>query len=102
MTTTAVLSEDTTTIVRDDGSRFEWGTVVAGAIIGTAIPFFLVSLGSGLGLSLVSAHGATTAGAKAFLTGGAIYFLAANAFGFAVAGHVAGRMMKGTFDDSEE
>jgi hypothetical protein len=102
MTTTAVLGEDTKTIIQDEASRFEWGAVLAGAIIGTALTFFLVSLGSGLGLSLVSVHGATTSGAKGILTGGAIYFLAANAFGFAVAGHVVGRMMRGTFEGSEE
>lgn len=102
MTTTAVLSEDTTTIVRDEPSPFEWGAVVAASIIGTAITFFLVSVGTGIGLSLVSVHGATAPGAKTFVTGGAVYFLAANAFGFAVAGYVAGRMMRGVFSNSEE
>ena len=102
MTTTAVLSEDTTTIIQDEGSRFEWAAVVAGAIIGTAITFFLVSVGTGLGLSLVSVHGATASGAKAFVTAGAVYFLAANAFGFAIGGYVVGRMMKGELFDTEE
>jgi hypothetical protein len=102
MTTTAVLSEDTTTIVRDEVSPFEWGAVIAASIIGTAITFFLVSVGTGIGLSLVSVHGATAPGAKTFVTGGAVYFLAANAFGFAVAGYVAGRMMRGVFSNSEE
>ena len=102
MTTTAVLSEDSTTIVQDEGSRFEWAAVVAGAIIGTAITFFLVSVGTGLGLSLVSVHGATASGAKTFVTAGAVYFLAANAFGFAIGGYVVGRMIKGELFDSEE
>lgn len=102
MATTAVLSEDTATIIQDEGSRFEWAAVVAGAIIGTAMTFFLVSVGTGLGLSLASVHGATASGTKTFVTAGAVYFLAANAFGFAIGGYVVGRMMKGEFYDSEK
>jgi len=102
MTTTTVLSDDSATIVRDDTSRFSWGAVVAGAVIATAVTFFLVSLGSGLGLALTSAHKATAAGATTFLTLGAIYFVAAQAFGFAVGGHVTGRLLSPMSENSEE
>ncbi len=70
--------------------RFSWGVAFAGAAVATATIFFLLSLGSGVGLSLVSARGAAE---PAFLTLGAIYFLAAQAFGFAVGGHLAGRLI---------
>ncbi|MEY4966023.1 MAG: hypothetical protein RL274_1606 [Pseudomonadota bacterium] len=102
MTTTTVLSEDTATIVRDDASRFEWGAVVAGAILATAITFFLVSVGAGLGLSLSSARNPTASGIKTFFTLGAAYFLAAQAFGAAVGGYVAGRMMRAAVESEEE
>src|SRR5471030_650088 len=102
MTTTTVLSDDSATIVRDDVSRFSWGPVVAGAVIATAVTFFLVLIGSGLGLALTSARSATGTGLKTFLTLGAIYFVAAQAFGFAIGGHVTGRLMPPALIDSEE
>ncbi len=101
MTITTVLSDNTATIVRDDSARFSWGPIFAGAVIATAVTFFLVSTGSGLGLALTSAHAATVAGVKTFLALGAIYFLAAQAFGFAVGGHVTGRLMPVALDDDE-
>jgi len=102
MTTTTILSEDSATIIRDKVNRFSWGPVVAGAVIATAVTFFLVLIGSGLGLALTSAHSATGNGLKTFLTLGAIYFVAAQAFGFAIGGHVAGRLMPPAVTDSEE
>src|SRR5471032_1437298 len=102
MTTTTVLSDDTATIIRDDVSRFSWGPVVAGAVIATAVTFFLVLIGSGLGLALTSTRSATGSGLKTFLTLGAIYFVAAQAFGFAIGGHVAGRLMPPAVTVSEE
>jgi hypothetical protein len=102
MTTTTVLSDESATIVRDDVSRFSWGPVVAGAVIATAVTFFLVSLGAGLGLALTSAHKATVSGTATFLTLGAIYFMAAQAFGFAVGGHVTGRLMPEILENNEE
>jgi hypothetical protein len=102
MTTTTVLSDDTATIVQDNSSRFSWGPVFAGAVIATAVTFLLVSVGSGLGLAITSAHTATVAGVKTFLTLGAIYFVGCQAFGFAVGGHVTGRLMPLVVDDNEE
>lgn len=102
MTTTTVLSDDTATIVQDEVSRFNWGAVVAGAVIATAITFFLISAGSGLGLALTSARSATATGIKAFLSLGAIYFIAAQAFGFAVGGHITGRLIGTPARECEE
>jgi hypothetical protein len=102
MSTTTVLSDNTATIVRDDASRFHWGPVIAGAVIATALTFLLVSFGSGLGLTLSSAHSVSEWGIKTFLTAGAIYFVAAQAFGFAVGGHITGRLLGTAADESEE
>lgn len=102
MTTTTVLSEDTATIVRDDVSRFEWAPVLAGATIATAIIFFLITVGAGLGLSLSSARNPTATGLKTFFTLGAAYFLAAQAFGAAIGGYVTGRMLSAAPESEEE
>ena len=102
MSTTTVLSDDTATIVRDDVPTFSLGPVIAGAAIAAAVGFFLVSVGTALGLGLTSAHATTVSGAKTFLTLGAIYLMAAQAFGFAVGGHVTGRLMPVVVEDNEE
>jgi hypothetical protein len=61
--------------------------------VATAVTFFLLVLGSGFGLLLVNPMKQTGSSLPAFLTGGAIYFFAAQAFGFAVGGHIAGRLL---------
>jgi hypothetical protein len=70
--------------------RISWPSIFVGAVVGTATIFFLLTLGAGVGLSLVPASGVAT---KGFLTLGAIYFFAAQAFGFAVGGHLVGRLI---------
>src|SRR6185437_3393196 len=94
---TTVVAEDGTTIVSEPDTeedsfrhRLAWGPIFAGAVVGTASIFFLLTLGAGVGLSLVPAAGVAS---KGFLTLGAIYFLAAQAFGFAVGGHLVGRLI---------
>ncbi|HEX3945856.1 MAG TPA: hypothetical protein VHW69_17415 [Rhizomicrobium sp.] len=76
-------------VARSLWHRISWGAIFAGAVVGTAVIFFLLMLGMGVGLSLVPAHRASTG----FLTLGAIYFLAAQAMGFAVGGHIVGRLI---------
>lgn len=95
MSTTTVLNEDTATIVSDDVSpkRFSWSAAFAGAFVATAVTLLLLTLGSGVGLSLITVRHATENSTITFLTLGAIYFLAAQAFGFAVGGHIVGRMI---------
>lgn len=91
MTSTAILTEDATTIVEEEGSRFSWGVAIAGAIAATATTFFLLTLGSGVGLALASPAHSKSVGT--FLTLGAIYFFASQAFGFAVGGYLVGRLI---------
>jgi hypothetical protein len=100
MTSTAFLTEDATTIVAEESSRFSWGVAIAGAVAATATTFFLLTLGSGVGLALVSPAHAKSAGA--FLTLGAIYFLASQAFGFAVGGYLVGRLIGPEAENSAE
>jgi hypothetical protein len=100
MTSTAILTEDATTIVAEEGSRFSWGIAIAGAVAATATTFFLLTLGSGVGLALASPAHAKSAGT--FLTLGAIYFLASQAFGFAVGGYLVGRLIGPEAENSAE
>jgi hypothetical protein len=91
-----------TTVISDEGiaeaeeteesfhHRISWPSIFVGAVVGAATIFFLLTLGAGVGLSLAPASGVAT---KGFLTLGAIYFFAAQAFGFAVGGHLVGRLI---------
>jgi len=90
------------TIVDAEPSRFSWSAAFAGAIVAAGVTFLLLTLGSGVGLSLVSAHHATQQGTTTFLTLGAIYFLAAQAFGFAAGGHIVGRLIGPAIETSRE
>jgi hypothetical protein len=89
MTDTVVIAEDS----ENSGYRFSWGLAIAGGVAATAVTFFLLTLGSGFGLLLINpvTHGGPSM--PVFLTGGAIYFFTAQAFGFAVGGHLAGRLL---------
>ncbi len=90
MTDALVIAE---TGEENTGYRFSWGLAIAGGVAATAVTFFLLSLGSGFGLLLVHPYTQTASAIPAFLTGGAIYFFVAQAFGFAVGGHLAGRLL---------
>jgi hypothetical protein len=87
MADTIVIAEED---APDTGYRFSWGLAILGGVTAVAVTFFLLMLGSGFGLMLVRPQASSV---PAFLTGGAIYFFAAQAFGFAVGGHLVGRLL---------
>ena len=87
MTETVVVTDETT------GFRFSWGLAFAGGVVAAVVTLVLLILGSGFGLLLVNPLGRTGPSLPAFLSAGAIYFFAAQAFGFAVGGHLAGRLL---------
>ncbi len=97
MSITTVVDEgpDGTTIVSEAAPppRFSWSAAFAGAFVAAGVTFLLMTLGSGVGLSLVTVRHATASGTTTFFTLGAIYFLAAQAFGFAAGGHIVGRLI---------
>lgn len=74
------------------GYRFSWGIAIAGGVVATAVTFILLTLGAGFGL-LLTGHAAHPGTSPAFLAGGGIYFFVVQAFGFAVGGHLAGRLL---------
>src|SRR5437868_12098851 len=87
MTDTVVVADENT------GFRFSWGLAFAGGLVAMVVTLVLLILGSGFGLLLVNPLRHTGPSLPVFLTAGAIYFLAAQAFGFAVGGHLAGRLL---------
>jgi Ca2+-binding RTX toxin-like protein len=90
MTDTVVIAEQGD---ENTGYRFSWGLAIAGGVAATAVTFFLLTLGAGFGLLLVNPMAHSGASTPVFLTGGAIYFFVAQAFGFAVGGHLVGRLL---------
>lgn len=101
MINTAVLTEDSTTIVADEGSRFSWGVTIAGAVAATATTFFLLTLGVGVGLVFLRMP-AGAAATTTFLSLEAIYFFASQAFGFAVGGYLVGRLIGPEAENGKE
>ena len=89
--------------IEAEGSpEFSWRAVFAGAVVAVAVTFFLLLLGSGVGLSLISIPDATATTAKNAVTLGAIYFFAAQAFGLTVGGYLAGRLMGPVLESENE
>ncbi len=90
MTDTVVIAEGSE---ENSGYRFSWGLAFAGGVTATAVTFFLLTLGSGFGLMLAHPVSHSGPSVPTFLTGGAVYFFVAQAFGFAVGGHLVGRLL---------
>lgn len=84
------------------GFRFSWGLAFAGGVVATAVTFFLLMLGAGFGLLLIGPVNHAGPSVPTFLTGGAIYFFVAQAFGFAVGGHLAGRLLGPQVESREQ
>jgi hypothetical protein len=76
---------------------------VAGALVATAVSLLLITLGSGIGLTLVSPYGASGPSAGTVAIAGVIWLIFAQGLGFAIGGYVAGRLRNaaGELDESE-
>jgi hypothetical protein len=82
-------------------SRFSWTAAVAGAFAATAVTFLIISLGSGIGLSIASPYRVSPSSTTLTLIG-AIWLLMAQAFGFACGGYLAARMRSHFVDDASD
>ena len=98
MSTVIVAEED----VGLGSPEFSWRAVFAGALVAVVVTFFLLALGSGVGLSLISIPDATAQTGRYALTLGAIYFFVAQAFGLVVGGYLAGRLMGPLLESEDE
>src|ERR1700750_1601240 len=101
MTSTAILTDETATIVADDrGRHFNWGAAIAGAVAATAVTLILLTLGSGVGLGLMSVQRGDSA--TTFFSLGAIWVFASQAFGFTVGGYLVGRLIGPRWESAKE
>ena len=98
----ATASSRSAATVMAEGRHFNWGAAIAGAVAATAVTFFLLTLGSGIGLALVSPLRNSAVGATTGLTLGAVYFVAVQVFGFAVGGYLVGRLIGPEIETTEE
>ncbi len=70
-----------------------WSGIIAGAFTAVAVSIILISLGSGIGFSLVSPYSySLSAGTLTIL--GALWLVFSQAVGFATGGYVAGRLRR--------
>jgi hypothetical protein len=74
-----------------DSSYVEWGTIIAGAVAASAISFVLLTVGSAIGLSLISVHEHKSYG-KLAASIAAFWVIAVPIASFLVGGYLAGRM----------
>src|SRR5262245_17469280 len=98
--TEAVLSGDVDVVAAAPASTpslFSWSAAIAGAIVAIAVTFLVVSLGSGIGLSVASPFRGPSATTLTLI--GAVWLVLAQALGFACGGYLAGRMRAHFFDD---
>ena len=76
-------------------SGVSWSAVIAGALTAIAVSFIIISLGSGIGMELISPYSySASASASTMTVIGAVWLVFAQAVGFATGGYVAGRMRR--------
>jgi hypothetical protein len=76
-------------------SGVSWSAVIAGAITAIAVSFIVISLGTGIGMELVSPYSySSSASAGTMTVLGAVWLVFAQAIGFATGGYVAARLRR--------
>ena len=95
-------NDDTALEVGEDQAqpRFAWSANVAGAVAALAATALLLLLGAGIGVTLVARE--PQSGGASLTMFGAVYYLSAFIFGFAVGGHVVGRMIGPRLESTAE
>jgi hypothetical protein len=79
-------------LVEPSTSGVSWGAVLAGAVASGALTLVLLSLGVGLGLSVVSPWGNSGVSPTTFKIGTGLYFIVMAMISSAIGGYVAGRL----------
>jgi hypothetical protein len=86
--TTAIQAD----IVEPSASGVSWAAVLAGGIASGALTLVLLSLGTGLGLSVVSPWGNSGVSTTTFKIGTGLYFVVMAMISSAIGGYLAGRL----------
>jgi hypothetical protein len=87
---------------RDNRSYVQWGPIMGGAVIATAISTIMTVFGSAIGLSMVSADFERSSSATALAIGGGLWALWVMASATMAGGYLAGRMRHPSFDANAE
>jgi hypothetical protein len=85
-------AEPITGVVEPSVSGVSWAAVTAGAVAACAITLVLLSLGTGLGLSVVSPWGNSGVSTTTFKIGTGLYFVVMAMISSAIGGYLAGRL----------
>lgn len=100
MSDTAIIGEDVEVIgtgTTAGNTPFSWSAAIAGAFAATAVAFIIISLGSGIGLSMASPY-SWGPSAKTLTIIGAVWLVMAHTFGFATGGYMAARLRSHSYD----
>jgi hypothetical protein len=84
--------EPVTGLIEPATSGVSWAAVLAGAVASCALTLVLLSLGTGLGLSVVSPWGNAGVSATTFKIGTGLYFIVMAMISSAIGGYLAGRL----------
>lgn len=91
MSDTAIVGENVEVIqTRGPRSAFTWGVVIAGALAAWAVAFILVSLGTGIGLSISTPYSGPST--TTMTIAGAIWLVFSETAAFASGGYLAARL----------
>lgn len=87
--------------VRLARSNTEWGPILAGAVLATAVGLVLLTFGAALGLSVNSAYESDDQSAMAFAIAAGLYLLWVQLMSFYMGGYVAARLRSRAVGASE-
>ncbi|MGO4408068.1 hypothetical protein AB4Z10_27920 [Bosea sp. RAF48] len=90
------------TVNKENRSYVQWGPILGGAVIATAISTIMTVFGSAIGLSMVSVDFEKSSSATALAIAGALWALWVMASATMAGGYLAGRMRQPNFDANGE
>ena len=91
----ATTPDPTARAVVDTGTSYvDWSAIIAGAALATAISFVLITFGSGVGLSLVSAEPGEGVAFRWLILAGGLWFVWVAVSSFSAGGYLAGRLRR--------
>jgi hypothetical protein len=90
------------TVNKQTHSYVQWGPIIGGAVIATAISTIMTVFGSAIGLSMVSADYERSSSATALAIAGALWALWVTVSCCMAGGYLAGRMRQPTFDSTKD
>ncbi|HEV7416840.1 MAG TPA: hypothetical protein VGN98_11825, partial [Tianweitania sediminis] len=85
----------------NSGSYVDWGAIIAGAVLATAITFVLVTFGSALGLSMTSPYEGESTSLWGIAIAAGLWLLWVQICSFGAGAYLTGRLRRRAYDASE-